>query len=188
MIYDCTGPTFEGLKNLYTGEPLGAKMSVTATGRMRYFAPDTYSPSDFFPTAKDAYRAWNRVDGVEGLKDGQPLVCAYTGDPLKLVHSENGWHYEGGFDPHLLRNRAEFLRFATMRAGLSPRPDTRDTRVDAPPRRGQVTPGMKRHVEETKAELGEDSVEAAEAILQKHRNDIEGSGTVSMAMTKKRRK
>ncbi len=180
MIYDCTGPTFDGLENPYTGKPLGAKMSVTKTGRMRFFAPDTYSTSDFYPTAKDAYRAWNRANGVEGLKDGQPIVCAYTGDPLKLVHSEDGWRYEGGFDPHLLRTRAEFLRLATMRGGVATRDAAPETRVDAPARRGQVTAGMRRHVEETKAELGEDSVKAAEAILLKHKGDVEQSGTVSM--------
>ena len=188
MVYECTGPRFEGILNRYTGEPMKVRMAVSRDGRTRYFSPDTYSTADRFPTAKEAYRAWNRVDGVEGLKDGRPITCAYTGVPLKLVHDELGWGYAGGFDPHLLYSRADFLRLATMRDGEAARPGGQDVRVDAPPRRGRVTDAMRRHAEETAPALDEDSVRTAEAILQKHRADVGDSPTVSMHVPAKGRR
>ena len=66
MVFDCSGPRFGAMKNPYTGEIIRVKMSTSSTGAIRFFAPDTYSPTNVYPTAKEAYRNWNRVNGVEG--------------------------------------------------------------------------------------------------------------------------
>ena len=188
MVYECSGQRFDGLLNPYTGKPLRPKMAVTAQGRIRFFAPDTYSPAQPFPTANAAFRAWNRVNGVEGLKDGSPIVCAWTGRPLKLVHDGEGWHYEGGYDPHLMFSRAEFLYYATMRDGRSeyPEPGKKELRVDKPQERGEVTKEMRRHADEARTELSDEAVKTAEEIMQKHRGDLEkGETTVSMHVSGK---
>ena len=182
MLYKCSGPRFGQIDNPYTGKTMQVMMRVSRTGDIRMFAPDTYSTADFFPSAKEAYRAWNRVTGVEGLKDGEPPTCAYTGKPLRLVQTEDGWHYEGGFDPHLLRPRDEFLYFAAMRGGKSPYAPGTPGRVTAPPREGRVTDAMRKHAEGQRMELHDDSVKHAEETLAS-RPDLFHleSNTVSMA-------
>lgn len=189
MVYQCSGPRFGQIRNPYTGEAMRVMMRVSKKGDIKLFAPDTYSTSDVFPTSKEAYRAWNRVDGVEGLKDNMPPTCAYTGKPLKLVQTEDGWCYEGGFDPHLFYDRATFLRLATMRGGKSDYPEAAAPRVDAPPREGKVTESMRKHADEQRTELHDDSVKHAEETL-KSRPDLFDlkSDTVSMSVSKGRKR
>lgn len=187
MIYDCSGPRFDKILNPYTGKPLHPKMSISGRGRIKFFAPDTYSPAQPFPTAKDAFRAWNRVNGVEGLKDHQPITCAWTGKAMKLVHNAEGYHYEGGYDPHMMLDRANFLYFATMRGGNSeyPKPSGLESRVDKPSEKGEITKRMKEHADANRTELSDEAVATAEAIMQKHKDILEPGGTtVSMAQTK----
>lgn len=170
MIHNCTGPVFDGLRNPYSGEPLRPRMTVSSSGsaKLRFFAPDTYSPTDPQPTARDAYRLWNRVDGVEGLKDGCPVVCAYLGTPLKLEHDERGWWYSGGLNVRLMRTREDFLAAVTMRGGkpTGPAPEP-VSRVEMPPREGRITKRMKRHADDARAELTDDAVHTAEKVVKK---------------------
>lgn len=189
MVYKCSGPRFGNIENAYTGEIMSVMMRVSPKGDIKVFAPNTYSTSDFFPSAKEAYRAWNRVNGIEGLKDNTPPVCAYTGKPLQLEQTEDGWHYVGGFDPHLFYDRATFLRFATMRGGVAVYPEASASRVDAPPREGKVTEAMKKHADEQRTELHDDSVKHAEETL-KSRPDLFDlkSDTVSMSMPRRKRR
>lgn len=190
MDYNCSGPVFDSLVNPYSGDPLRVKMFVVG-GRVLFSSPAAYSTADRFPTAHDAYRAWNRVNGVEGLKDGQPIVCAYTGATLNLKHDEDGWYYDGGFDPHVLLPRQKFLHFATMRGGFTEVSEEEPGRVDMPQRVGKPTENMKRHASENRLELHDDTVKAAEAIMTKHRDVLgPGSSTVSMHVpgNKRRRK
>lgn len=183
MVYECSGPRFDQLKNPYTGEPMHPKMSVSATGRLRFFAPDTYTPSQPFPTAKEAYRAWNRVNGIEGLKDTQPIVCAYTGKPLHLVHDDEGFHYEGGYDPRLMMDRPTFLYHAAMRDGKSMYPaPTPEKRVDKPQEIGRTKDcAAARHVEEHKAELTEDTIRTAEDIMRQHKDLLDSVSVVAVS-------
>ena len=189
MIYECSGPRFDSLKNPYTGEPLHPRMSVSSGGRILFFAPDTYTPAQPFPSARDAYRAWNRVDGVEGLKDGRPVTCAYTGKAMHLVHDGLGYRYEGGYDPRLLLGRQAFLYYASMRDGRSEYPPPGpESRVDKPAAAGRTQDcTAARHVEEHKAEVTEEAVKTAEEIMKKHKDDVEPSSTVSMAVPDKSR-
>ena len=168
MDYNCSGPVFDSLVNPYSGDPLRAKMFVVG-GRTLFSAPSAYSTSDRFPTAVDAYRAWNRVNGVEGLKDGMPIVCAYTGEALNLRHDEDGWYYDGGFDPHVLLPRQKFLHFATMRAGRTEVPAEEPGRVDMPARVGKPTENMRKHAEQQRVEPDDASIAAAERIMEQNR-------------------
>lgn len=187
MVYDCDSIRFRGLKNPYTGEHVRVKMVVMKNGSARFCAPDTYSPSEIFPTAKEAFRHWNRVDGVEGLKTDKPVVCAFTGHPLSPRRTEDGFCYSGGFNPHLLYDRDTFLYYMHMRDGVSdlPPPDGKEpSRVVQPPVQGRVTRRMKKHAEEMQCELTDEALSMAEKTL----NDIEAKGiklerssTVSMS-------
>lgn len=184
MVFDCSGPRFGAMKNPYTGEIIRVKMSTSSTGAIRFFAPDTYSPTNVYPTAKEAYRNWNRVNGVEGVKDGKPIVCAYTGRPLHLVKTDDGFCYEGGFNIHLMYDRPTFLHFATMRDGVSEYPEpSPEERVGAPAPKGRITKRQAKHADEMKTELTEEGVRTAEGIMKelKGKFGIEGSSTVSMA-------
>lgn len=188
MVYECSGPRFDKILNPYTGEPLRPRMSVSPRGRIRFFAPDTYSPAAPCPTAQAAFRAWNRRNGVEGLKDTEPIVCAWTGKPLHLVHDDSGYHYEGGYDPRMLFDRPTFLYYATMRNGVSeyPKPEP-EARVDRPADRGRVTEAARRHADESRVELTDDAVHLAESIARRHRDVLEpGPATVSMAGARKK--
>ena len=184
MVFDCSGPRFGAMKNPYTGEIIRVKMSTSSTGAIRFFAPDTYSPTNVYPTAKEAYRNWNRVNGVEGVKDGKPIVCAYTGRPLRLVKTDDGFCYEGGFNIHLMYDRPTFLHFATMRDGVSEYPEpSPEERIGAPAPKGRITKRQAKHADEMKTELTEDGIRTAEGIMNelKGKFGIEGSSTVSMA-------
>lgn len=175
MVYECNAARFRGLKNPYTGEDVRVKMVVTKDGTSKFFAPDTYTPSEVFRTAADAFRHWNRANGVEGVKSGKPVVCAYTGDPLKPVRTPDGYCYEGGFNPHMLYDRDTFIYYMRMRDGVSgfPAPTgVAQPRVDKPVEQGRVTKSMRRHANEMKCELSDDALHTAEKIL----NDIEAKG------------
>lgn len=180
LTYKCSGPVFEGLKCPYTGKPLQVVMHVTSRGRAYFSAPDAYSTACVYKSPKEAYRAWNHVDGVEGLKDGQPLVCAYTGKPLVLKRSDDGFCYDGGFDPRALLSREQFLHFATMRGGKSP-VSLETSRVDMPKREGKITENMRKHADEQRTELSDDSVKIAENILQANK-DILPSGPATISV------
>lgn len=190
MIYDCSGPRFGELKNPYTGEKILVKMSVSKTGRVKFFAPDTYSPAQFFKTAKEAYRHWNRVNGVEGMKDRKVITCAYTGKPMSLEHTTEGYHYVGGVDLRMFYDRGMFLYYATMRNGVSEysRP-VPEVRVRKPAEHGTITKTMRKHASEMKTDLTQEGIERAEKTMKDldSRFGLEKSSTVSMSRSKKRK-
>ena len=189
MIYECSGPRFGELKNPYTGEKILVKMSVSSAGKVRYFAPDTYSPAQYFPTAKEAYRRWNMKDGVEGMRDGSPIVCAYTGKPMTLEHDENGYRYSGGLDLHMFFTRSEMLYYAAMRDGVSPYPEPVDesVRVEKPAEHGKITKRQAIHAEEMKTDLTQEGIETAEKVMKEidRKVGLEKSSTVSMSRKRK---
>lgn len=113
----CTGSDFAGLVNPYTGKPVVTEMVVLKDGSCVFCAPDTYSTADYFPTAKEAYDAWARSLGIDGARRNGVIACAYTGNPLSVVKTDFGYHYEGGFDPHMMWPRHEYLNMMTMRDG-----------------------------------------------------------------------
>ena len=181
-MYDCDGVDFDGLKNPYTGERLAVKMLVCPGGRTLFAAPGAYAPAVYrAPSSVEAYRKWDRVDGKEGLRTAQyqAVVCAWTGEPLAMTRTERGWALSGGFDPTVFRPRDEFLYYAEMRNGVSPRPKPGSAvRVEQPARRGRVTRRHREGVEERAAKLDEDSVKAGEKILKSV--GVAQSPTVSM--------
>ena len=115
----CTGAAFKGLTNPYTGEPLVVKMITTKSGTPKFFAPKTYSTYTRFGSKKLAYDNWAKSEGIEGVRKGQPIVCAYTGEQLVPKNDETGCYFDGGFDPRRFYTREEFLYYATMRNGVS---------------------------------------------------------------------
>lgn len=188
MTTVCSGPRFESLVNPYTGERIATVMSV-AGGRIRFRAPDTYSTSDYFPTAEDAYRHYNRVNGTEGLRSGKPIVCAYTGRPLTLEHDEYGYRYSGGFNPKLFYTRDEWMYYASMRGGSTryPMPGGDPSPRVTRPVRPVITASARRHAEEMRTELTDDAVKLAEKTMAELRDKglvTKGSSTVSMSVPK----
>lgn len=122
MTVDCTGSDFADLRNAYTGEPMKVKMLVSKNMPPRFFCPGTYSTHNRYGTARAAYDAWAQKDGVGGVRRGKEIRCAYTGELLEPKHDETGHWFDGGFDPHRLWTREEFLRLASMRDGIGPAP------------------------------------------------------------------
>lgn len=189
MMYDCDGVDFDGLTNPYTGERLAVKMLVLGDGRVRFAAPGAYSPASTpAETSIAAFRAWDRVDGKEGLRSAAgPCVCAWTGEPLVPRSTERGWLFGGGFDPTVFRDRDEFLYYAEMRGGVSPRPKPGPrVRAEQPRPEAKVTDRHRQGVEERAAKLDEDSVKAAERIMKEV--GAEPSPTVSMHVPAKGRR
>lgn len=189
MMYDCDGVDFDGLKNPYDGERLAVKMLVCPDGRTLFAAPGAYAPAVFrAKSSVEAYRMWDRVDGKEGLRTAQykAVVCAWTGEPLTMTRTERGWALSGGFDPTVFRPRDEFLYYAEMRMGSSPRPKPGSAaRVEQPARAGKVTRRHRQGVEERAAKLDEDSVKAGEKILKAV--GVTQSPTVSMHVPARKR-
>ena len=185
-ILDVTAPAFRGIKNPYTGEPVKVRMLVPKTGKPLFFAPDDYSVRDRYPTRREAVFAWNRVDGVGGMKDNQPFRCAYTGETLRPVSNGAQAWFEGGFDPHLLRSREEFLYYATMRDGVSkyPKPGPAKAPVKAGPHvSGLETPPEAGTSAET--EISPEALKVGEKIAEKLAP--EKKTRVSMSVPKKRK-
>lgn len=190
MMYDCDGVDFDGLTNPYTGERLAVKMLVCPGGRTLFAAPGAYAPGVYRASSSvEAYRMWDRVDGKEGLRTAQyqAVACAWTGEPLSMTRTDRGWALLGGFDPTVFRPRDEFLYYAEMRGGLSPRrrPGAA-VRVEQPAKAGKVTERHRQGVEERAAKLDEDSVKAAEKIMKQV--GAEPSPAVSMHVPGKRRR
>jgi len=113
----CTGKDFVDLTNPYTGEKVVTEMIVGKDGTCLFGAPDTYSTSQWMADRKSAYDAWCKKSGVYGVREGEPIKCAYTGEVLVLEESELGVRYTGGFDPRMFRPRHEYLNGITMRDG-----------------------------------------------------------------------
>lgn len=175
-----TSEVFSGIRNAYTGKPMRVMMVVTGNGEPLFHAAGSeYSTSDHFETKKQAYDAWNRKDGVGGLKNDKPIVCAYTGEALGLVQSPDGFYYAGGFNPKMLYRRDEFLYRASMRGGVSkfPKPGSQQrvdkvTRVDMPEKRRNKDRG---------GDVSGEAVDLAAASMQKHKDAFDKKTVVHVS-------
>lgn len=178
----CTADEFKDLRCPYTGEPLEVRMLIVPGQPPRFHAPSAYSPAEPCSSPEEAYRRWNRVDGVEGLKSDTPVVCAYTGAPLSPAHCPDGYFFNGGFDPRMFHSREDFLRLASSRGGVSSWSGT-DSRVEAVP--PDMTPEKPREID---TDPTDEALHIAEKVLEKHRDDLppQASTTVSMSMGRRR--
>lgn len=177
----CTADEFKSLRCPYTGEPLEVRMLIFPGQPPKFHAPDAYSPSQPFPTAETAYRKWNRENGIEGVKTGLPITCAYTGKMLAAASDREGCYFTGGFDPRLFYTRDEFLRLATSRNGKTDYVPSGE-RVEAVP--PDMTPAKPRREEAT--EPTDESVKIAADVLQQHKDVLpkQARTTVSMSVRK----
>lgn len=177
----CTAPEFKALRCPYTGDPLEVRMLVVPGSPPRFHAPDAYSPAIPRPTPDEAYRLWNRVDGVEGLKSGKPVTCAYTGKVLSATSGPDGHAFAGGFDPRMFHSREDFLRLASSRDGVTSWEGT-DARVEAVP--PDMSPEKPRDID---TDPTDEALHIAEGVLRKHRDDLppQASTTVSMSVRRK---
>lgn len=175
-----TSEEFLRLRNPYTGLPMKTVMVVTESGcPLFHAAPEEYSPSREQESPQRCYDLWNRIDGVSGMKNGQQIRCAYTGDVLSLVHTDRGCRYDGGFNPHMLYTRDEFLYRASMRGGVSkyPKPGvasrvTQVKRVDMPKRRTDKDRG---------GDVSGEAVDIAASTMQQHKAVFEQKTTVHIS-------
>lgn len=178
----CTAEEFKSLRCPYTGNPLEVRMLVVPGQPPRFHAPGAYSPAERYPTPEDAYRMWNRVDGVEGLKTGRPITCAYTGAVLAAVRDREGCGFSGAFDPRMFWTREEFLRKATMRDGKGPAASA-DARIEASaPGMEPLKPLKPRRFD---TDPTDEALHIAESVLAKHRDILpkQASTTVSMSVS-----
>lgn len=183
-----TSEEFLKLKNPYTGLTMKVVMVVTGTGNpMFHAAQSEYSPSQEQESAQRCYDLWNRVNGVSGVKSSQQIRCAYTGETLSIVHTDTGCRYEGGFNPHMLYSREEFLYRASMRGGVSkypkPAPVSRVTqvkRIETPKARIEKDRG---------GDVSGEAVDLAAASMQQHKGTFDQQTTVHISKQggKKRR-
>lgn len=175
----CTGAAFKSLTDAYTGAPMVVKMLVTKSGEAKFFSPSTYSASTRYATKAAAYASWARSEGIADVRKGQPIVCAYTGEPLVLRHDETGWYFEGGFDPRRFYTRAEFLYYATMRGGKSAykKPGTESSV-------GVVT--EKKTIKKRETPMLDGSMERAAAAMEASGVAFEKKTVVSMSTPKRR--
>lgn len=173
----CTADEFKALRCAYTGEPYDVYMLVVPGQPPKFHAPNAYSPSQPFETAEKAYRMWNRVDGVEGLKSGRPITCAYTGEMLAAASDRDGHWLTGGFDPRMFHSRADFLRYATMRDGKPVR-DSGDSRIEVAP--VDWTPVKKREID---TEPTDEAVKIAAGVLQKHKAELPSQAVTTVSMS-----
>lgn len=163
---DCTGSAFADLKNPYSGERMMVKMIVREKGEPLFFAPDTYDTSTREPSARSLFDNWNRVDGVSGMRSGQKIVCAYTGEVLtKRQDGETHW-FDGGFNPTRLHTRDDFLYFATMRNGVP----TRERHPDRATKPDEKPPASLTH----ETEITDEAMKAAEELAKKHGDKLTG--------------
>ena len=177
MTYKCHGPTFQSIRNPYTGDPIAVEMLVSPNGVVLMRAVDTYSPGGTpFPTPEEAFRAWDRKDGVGGLRSAEArgVFCAWTGAPLVPRHTPRGWIYAGGFNPSVFTPRMKFLE---LMAGVA----ETASRVEAPKPKGEVTPAMRRGAAERSASPDAETERTAAGIMESLKKDLDPSGVVSMA-------
>ena len=169
MIVNVKAEKFRNIRNPYTGETMEVKM-VTGDGVPLFFAPGQYSTAKHFATAREAIDAWDRTDGVTGLKARDSLRCAYTGEPLTVEEDSAGFYLAGGFDPCAMHTDDEFLLYATMRDGVSAsgRTETTRGRVTAPSEVADIPPEAR----ETYVEPSDDARHAAESVVSQFKDAI----------------
>ena len=187
MTTKVTSDDFANLKNPYTGDPLAVQMTIVPGRDPMFSCPDTYSTSDVYPSKEECIVAWDRKDGISGLRTNQPIRCAYTGEILSPVKTALGWKFAGGFDPHMFYTRDEFLRLATMRDGTPGYiPPKNRMRVTAVPPKARITETMRCTANARNPSLDEEKVHELEGRLNKIGVRV-NSGSVSMSVGRKKR-
>ena len=187
MTTKVTSDDFANLKNPYTGESLAVQMTIVPGRDPMFSCPDTYSTADVYPSKEECIVAWDRKDGVSGLRTNQPIRCAYTGEALVPVKTALGWKFAGGFDPHMFYTRDEFLRLATMRDGKPGYlPPKNRVRVTAVPPKARITETMRCTANARNPSLDEEKVHELEGRLNKIGVRV-NSGSVSMSVGRKKR-
>ena len=187
MTTKVTSEAFANLKNPYTGEPLAVQMTVVPGRDPMFSCPDTYSTADVCPSKEECIAAWDRKNGVSGLRTNKPIRCAYTGEALALVKTALGWRFSGGFDPHMFYSRDEFLRLATMRDGVPGYvPPKIHMRVTSVPPKARVTETMRRTADARKPSLDEEKIHELEGRMNGIGVRV-NSGSVSMSAGRKKR-
>ena len=167
-----TSRDFEGIVNPYTGEPVRVKMVVGCGPEPLFHAPDTFSTNDLQESTRRLYELWSRVGGRQGLRTGAPK-CAYTGEPMTVAEFDGGYHFVGGFNPKVLMTRDEFLYYATMRDGKATRPRPKPTcRVTKPKDDAKPSDSQKRHAESVTPDVSQDSIDIAQAQIEKHKGEL----------------
>ena len=167
---DCNGSAFAGLKNPYTGERMHVKMLVREGAEPLFFAPGEYDTCNREPSARAAYDNWSRIDGVAGLRAGQAITCAYTGETLTPAKDGEQHWFVGGFNPSHLYPRDEFLYYATMRNGVATLP--KPGKVARVTRPEEHAPAPKGH----EVECTDAAMEAAVELAKKHGDKLAKKG------------
>lgn len=180
-----TGEEFLKLKNPYTGLPIRTIMVVTGTGDPLFHAdPSEYATSDEQETAQRCYDLWNRVNGVGGMKNGQQIRCAYTGETLTIVHTATGVRYDGGFNPHMLYRREEYLYRASMRGGVSKYPDPNKIKPDRVTQVKRTEIPESRKLKDRGSDMDGEAVDRAAAAMQEHKGLFKSQTTVHISKQK----
>lgn len=148
----------------------------------KFHAPEAYSPAQPYRTPETAYRMWNRENGIEGVKTGLPITCAYTGKMLAAASSREGHYFTGAFDPRMFWSREDFLRLASSRNGVSKYEAEPSSRVEAVA--PDMTPSKPRRID---TDPTDEALKIAEGVLEKHKADLPSQArtTVSMSAPKK---
>lgn len=180
----CTAEEFRSLVCPYTGRPLQVYMLIVPGQRPMFHAPEAYAPAIPYESKETSYRMWNRKNGVEGLKSDTPIVCAYTGEPLRPMSDPHGFWYSGGFDPRRFYPREDFLRLASSRNGVSPREVEEPTRIEASA--PDMKPVFPHRID--KPELSDEAIHIAEKAVATVKDILptQASTTVSMSVSSKR--
>jgi hypothetical protein len=167
-IVDVTASKFNGLVNPYTGDPIKVKMMIPDSGKPFFFAPDTFTHAAHYPTAKEAIDAWDRDNGIQGVKDRSCLLCPYTGESLTVRQDVAGFFLSGGFDPRRFWTDDEFVYFASSRMGKTdyPKPGAL-VRVESVPERPDEMPRETETVERT-----DEARKVAEAVVDQFKDSV----------------
>lgn len=170
MTVKCDAAKFRNLVNPYTGKPVEVKMLIRQQGSPLFFAPDTYSTSDFFPTAREAIDMWDRVDGVGGTKQRDSMKCAYTGAALHIEEVPGvGFHLVGGFNPKALTSDDSLVYHMTMRDGKTDLPPLKQpARVTSVPETFEHTPGEG----DEGVERTEEALKVAEGVVDQFKDSV----------------
>lgn len=103
----------------YTGEKLEVHM-VVQPGSVTYSAPKAFTLHEPVATMEELLLRASMRNGVTGSVPGKgPVICAYTGEPLRLRTLPDGRVcFTGGFNPRAMsESLGEFVYKASMRNG-----------------------------------------------------------------------
>ena len=156
MIIDCFDNRLRGVKDPYTGKEMTFKMTI-GMGTPRVFSDNAYSPTTPVKSSVTAYHNAHTRDGIVGaLPDSVPVTCPYTGEVMHLKSSDEGYYWEGGFDPTLpLFTSDRFIEQVLKRAGkgptVQPAPEAQvlEKNTDIPTDVDVSTPSLGTDVEDT---------------------------------------